>query len=90
MSLSPRQLPRCLSEPDKINGGPDGFWNWDHLWDRMVYRLTYMFTTQTAEDLYRRWLGYPIDPNQYTDGTYHQDSTGRNWVETGDLNKEVI
>lgn len=29
-----------------------------------------MFTTQTAEDLYRRWLGYPIDPNQYTDGTY--------------------
>lgn len=59
-----------LGEPDKINGGPDSLWNWDHLWDHILYRLTYMFTTQTAEDLYRRWLGYPIDPNQYTDGTY--------------------
>ncbi|KAJ5196597.1 Protein of unknown function DUF3405 [Penicillium cf. viridicatum] len=72
-------------KPDKINGGPDSFWNWDHLWDHILYRLTYMFTTQTTEDFYRRWLGYPIDPNQYIDGTYHQDSTGRNWFETGDL-----
>ncbi|CAI7585728.1 unnamed protein product [Penicillium crustosum] len=48
-----------------------------------------MFTTQTAEDLYRRWLGYPIDPNQYTDGTYHQDSAGRNWFETGDLREDL-
>lgn len=59
-----------LGEPDKINGGPDSLWNWDHLWDHVLYRLTYMFTTQTAEDFYQRWLGYPIDPNQYTDGTY--------------------
>ncbi|CAI7631641.1 unnamed protein product [Penicillium discolor] len=76
-------------EPDKINGGPDSLWNWDHLWDHILYRLTYMFTTQTAEDFYRRWLGYPIDPNQYTDGTYHQDSTGRNWFETGNLREDL-
>ncbi|KAJ5686040.1 hypothetical protein N7536_008659, partial [Penicillium majusculum] len=78
-----------LGEPDKIDGGPDSLWNWDHLWDHVLYRLTYMFTTQTAEDFYRRWLGYPIDPNQYTDGTYHQDSTGRNWFETGDLREDL-
>ncbi|KAK4870235.1 hypothetical protein LT330_005289 [Penicillium expansum] len=76
-------------EPDKVNGGPDSLWNWDHLWDHILYRLTYMFTTQTAEDFYRRWLGYPIDPNQYTDGTYHQDGTGRNWFETGDLREDL-
>lgn len=55
--------------PEKINGGPDSFWNFGHYWDHILFRFSYMFTTQTGEDLYRRWLGYKIDPNQYTDGT---------------------
>lgn len=54
--------------PEKINGGPDSIWNWNHLFDHILYRISYMFTTQTAEDLFRRWLGYKPDPNQYTDG----------------------
>ncbi|KGO69697.1 Protein of unknown function DUF3405 [Penicillium italicum] len=88
---TPKEIGRIMNpgEADKINGGPDSFWNWDHLWDHILYRLTYMFTTQTAEDFYRRWLGYPIDPNQYTDGTFHQDGTGRNWFETGDLREDL-
>lgn len=67
-----KELGRILNpgEPHKINGGSDSIWNWDHRWDHILYRLTYMFSTQTAEDLYRRWLGYPIDPNQFTDGSY--------------------
>ncbi|KAJ5435375.1 Protein of unknown function DUF3405, partial [Penicillium cf. griseofulvum] len=67
---TPKELGRILNpgEPDKINGGENSFWNWDHRWDHILYRMTYMFTTQTAEDFYRRWLGYPVDSNQYTDG----------------------
>ncbi|KAJ5138677.1 uncharacterized protein N7515_003525 [Penicillium bovifimosum] len=44
--------------PENINGGVDSIWNWDHLFDHIMYRLSYMFTTHSAEDLYRRWLGY--------------------------------
>ncbi|CAI7618299.1 unnamed protein product [Penicillium glandicola] len=86
-----KELGRIMNpgEPEKINGGPDSFWNWDHRWDRILYRLSYMFTTQTAEDFYRRWLGYPIDPNQFTDGSYHQDPQGLNWFESGDLREDL-
>ncbi|OJJ49085.1 hypothetical protein ASPZODRAFT_164659 [Penicilliopsis zonata CBS 506.65] len=47
--------------PEKINGGPDSVWNWNHRWDHIIYRLTYMFTTYTAEDLFRWWMGYRTD-----------------------------
>lgn len=43
---------------ENMNGGPDSIWNFDHLWDHITYRLSYMFTTHTAEDLYRRWMGF--------------------------------
>ena len=69
---SSKELGRILNpgQPEKINGGDDSVWNWNHRWDHILYRLSYMFTTQTAEDLYRRWLGYRIDPNQFVDGSY--------------------
>jgi hypothetical protein len=53
---TPKELGRIISpgEPDKINGGENSFWNWDHRWDHILYRITYMFTTQTAEYFYRR------------------------------------
>ncbi|KAJ5679340.1 hypothetical protein N7462_007584 [Penicillium macrosclerotiorum] len=50
--------------PENINGGPDSIWNWDHLYDHIMYRLSYMFTTHTAEDLYRRWLGFRTAENE--------------------------
>ncbi|OQE13532.1 hypothetical protein PENFLA_c046G05942 [Penicillium flavigenum] len=86
-----KELGRILNpgDPQKINGGGNSIWNWDHQWDHILYRLSYMFSTQTAEDLYRRWLGYPIDPNQFTDGSYHQDPQGRNWFESGDLREDL-
>ncbi|RAH67834.1 DUF3405 domain-containing protein [Aspergillus aculeatinus CBS 121060] len=84
---TPKELGRILNPgtPEKINGGSDSIWSWNHQWDHIIYRMSYMFTTQTAEDLFRRWLGYKIDPNQYTDGSYHQDPQGRNWFDGGDL-----
>ncbi|GIC93024.1 DUF3405 domain-containing protein [Aspergillus udagawae] len=48
-------------EPEKINGGNDSIWNWNHLLDHIIYRSSYMFTTYTAEDLFRRWLGFKSD-----------------------------
>ena len=50
--------------PENINGGPDSIWNFDHFYDHIMYRLSYMFTTHTAEDLYRRWLGYRTANNE--------------------------
>ncbi|KAJ5201439.1 uncharacterized protein N7498_006102 [Penicillium cinerascens] len=86
-----KELGRILNPgaPEKINGGEDSIWNWDHRWDHILYRLSYMFSTQSAEDFYRRWMGFKIDPLQYTDGTYHQDPQGRNWFETGDLREDL-
>jgi hypothetical protein len=57
---TPEELARIYNpgEPENINGGEDSIWNFDHLYDHIMYRLSYMFTTHTAEDLYRRWLGY--------------------------------
>ncbi|BCS23138.1 uncharacterized protein APUU_31363S [Aspergillus puulaauensis] len=57
---TPQELARIYNPgpPENINGGPDSIWNFDHIFDHITYRLSYMFTTHTAEDLYRRWLGY--------------------------------
>ncbi|KAB5526343.1 hypothetical protein GE09DRAFT_1151158 [Coniochaeta sp. 2T2.1] len=76
------------SDPSKINGDGDSLWNWDHKWDHILFRMSYMFTTQTAEDLIRRWLGYKADENQYTDGSLHRDPQGRFWYDEGRLEEE--
>ncbi|KAL4784727.1 hypothetical protein BJX76DRAFT_356714 [Aspergillus varians] len=77
-----------IGAPEKNNGGPDSFWNYDHKWDRILYRTTYMFTSQTGEDFYRRWLGYKADPDQATDGNPHQDGQGLNWYDGGYLQED--
>lgn len=63
---TPHELARIYNRglPENINGGPDSIWNFDHLYDHIMYRLSYMFTTHTAEDLYRRWLGYRTAANE--------------------------
>ncbi|KAJ5921372.1 hypothetical protein N7466_009698 [Penicillium verhagenii] len=86
-----RELGRIMNPgpAEKINGGEDSIWNWDHHWDHILYRLTYLFSTLPSENLYRRWLGFKVDPDQYIDGTFHQDPQGRNWFETGDLREDL-
>ncbi|KAJ5458104.1 hypothetical protein N7475_009492 [Penicillium sp. IBT 31633x] len=88
---TPKELGRILNRgsAEKMNGGNDSVWNWDHRWDRILYRFSYMFSTQTAEDLYRRWMGYKVDPNQFVDGSYHQDPQGLNWFDSGDLREDL-
>ncbi|KAJ5892600.1 hypothetical protein N7504_009291 [Penicillium tannophilum] len=63
---TPEELARIYNRgpPENINGGPDSIWNWDHVYDHIMYRLSYMFTTHTGEDLYRRWLGYRTAENE--------------------------
>ncbi|KAL4799737.1 hypothetical protein BDV19DRAFT_376171 [Aspergillus venezuelensis] len=72
-----------------VNSGPDSLWNWDHHFDHVLYRMGYMFTGQTGEDLYRRWLGYVVDGGQYTDGSHHQDPQGRKRFDHGDLREDL-
>ena len=48
----------------RMNGNWDSIWNWNHLMDHIMYRTTYMFSSQAGEDLFRRWMGYPVDGNQ--------------------------
>ncbi|CAI7664862.1 unnamed protein product [Penicillium manginii] len=50
--------------PENINGGPDSIWNFDHIYDHIMYRLSYMFTTHTAEDMFRRWMGFRTAANE--------------------------
>ena len=68
---TPKEIAGILNpgQPGKINGGPDSSWNWNHKLDHIVFRMSYMFTGQPAEDFTRRWLGYKPNPNQYTDGS---------------------
>ncbi|KAJ5280883.1 hypothetical protein N7478_006255 [Penicillium angulare] len=63
---TPRELAQTYNAgpPEDNNAGPNSIWNWDHLHDHIMYRLSYMFTTHTAEDLYRRWLGYRTAENE--------------------------
>lgn len=86
-----KELGRIMNQgaAEKINGGEDSIWNWDHRWDHILYRLSYMFTAQSPGDFYRRWMGFKIDHSQHTDGSYHQDPQGRNWFETGDLREDL-
>lgn len=67
---SPGEMARIFNRgaPENINGGPDSIWNWDHRFDFLWYRISYMFATQTAEDLFRRWLGFPPNPSLFLSG----------------------
>lgn len=68
---TPKELARLMNPgfPEKINGGPDSFWNyWEHALEHIVFRISFMYTTQTAEDMFRRWMGYKAEANQATDG----------------------
>jgi hypothetical protein len=47
--------------PEKIGGGPDSIWNWNHEHDHILYRFSYMYKSLFPEELYRRWLGYKGD-----------------------------
>ncbi|KAL4905768.1 hypothetical protein BDW74DRAFT_184848 [Aspergillus multicolor] len=87
----PKEMDRIVNKGpvEKMNGGPDSIWNWDHKFDHVLYRLSYMFTSQAAEDFYRRWLGFAVDGGQYTDGSFHQDPQGRNWFDGGDLREDL-
>lgn len=57
-----------VGPPEQINGTPESWWNWNHLVDRIFYRISFLFTNQAAEDLFRRWMGYPVNPDEATDG----------------------
>ncbi|KAJ5350033.1 hypothetical protein N7541_007760 [Penicillium brevicompactum] len=54
--------------PENINGDSNSIWNWDHKFDYLWYRISFMFATQTAEDLFRRWSGYPPNPARHLSG----------------------
>jgi hypothetical protein len=60
---TPTEMSRIFNRgpPENMNGDPHSIWNWDHQFDYLWYRISYMFATQTAEDLFRRWLG--LQPN---------------------------
>ncbi|KAJ5583987.1 uncharacterized protein N7459_003787 [Penicillium hispanicum] len=90
---TPKELARIMNpgEPEKINGGPDSFWNYnEHALDHIVYRTSFMYSAQTAEDLFRRWMGYEVDPNEFTNDQPHQDIYGRNWFDSGDLREDLF
>ncbi|KUM64357.1 hypothetical protein ACN42_g2716 [Penicillium freii] len=50
---SSKELGRILNpgQPEKINGGDDSVWNWNHRWDHILYRLSYMFTHRLRKTL---------------------------------------
>lgn len=76
-------------DPARMNGGSDSLWNFDHRFDHLLYRMTYMFTTRTAEDLFRRWMGWVADPGQYSEGAgSHRDAQGRYWFDEGRLEEK--
>jgi hypothetical protein len=67
---TPEEMSRIFNRgpPENINGDPHSIWNWDHRFDYLWYRISYMFATQTAEDLFRRWLGFQPDPSLHLSG----------------------
>lgn len=67
---TPKEMARIFNPgpPENINGESDSIWNWNHRFDYLWYRFSYMFTTQTAEDLFRRWLGFGSEPDLHRSG----------------------
>ncbi|KAJ5179264.1 hypothetical protein N7492_002474 [Penicillium capsulatum] len=88
---TPNQLAGILNHgsAEKMNAGPDSVWSLNHLVDHVLYRMSYLFTTQTGEDLFRRWMGYKVDPRENDNGLSRQDPYGRTWVESGDLREDL-
>ncbi|KAJ6034606.1 uncharacterized protein N7446_009359 [Penicillium canescens] len=86
---SPGEMARIFNRgsPDNINGGSDSIWNWDHRFDYLWYRISYMFATQAAEDLFRRWMGFQPDPRLYLDGIRPEYRPGRFWDDGGSLDE---
>lgn len=67
---TPAEMSRIFNRgpPENMNGESNSIWNWNHRFDYLWYRISYMFTTQTAEDLFRRWLGLEPDPSLHLSG----------------------
>ncbi|KAJ6002312.1 hypothetical protein N7522_007539 [Penicillium canescens] len=86
---SPGEMARIFNRgsPENINGGSDSIWNWDHRFDYLWYRISYMFATQAAEDLFRRWMGFQPDPRLYLDGIRPEYRPGRFWDDGGSLDE---
>ncbi|KAJ5086557.1 hypothetical protein NUU61_007864 [Penicillium alfredii] len=76
---SPRELARIYNPgtPENVNGGPDSIMNWDDHFHYIMYRLSYMFTSHTGEDLYRRWLGYRTAEQEEAEKRSEETSYGR-------------
>lgn len=67
---TPAEMSRIFNRgpPENMNGDSNSIWNWNHRFDYLWYRISYMFTTQTAEDLFRRWSGFQPDPSLHLSG----------------------
>jgi hypothetical protein len=67
---TPKELDKIYNRgpPEKISGTPDSIWEYGVI-NRIMYRISFMYSSQLSEDLFRRWLGYKPSMSQYTDGT---------------------
>jgi hypothetical protein len=67
---TPKELDKIYNRgpPEKISGTTDTVWEYSIV-NRIMYRISFMYSSQTSEDLFRRWLGYKPSITQYTDGT---------------------
>lgn len=67
---TPKELDRIYNRgpPEKISGTPDSIWEYGVI-NRIMYRISFMYSSQLSEDLFRRWLGYKPSVSQYTDGS---------------------
>jgi hypothetical protein len=67
---TPKEVARIMNKGsvENMNGDHDSIWNYNHAFDHIMLRTTYMFKTRTAEDLFRLWMGFKVDENQATDG----------------------
>ncbi|KAJ6129965.1 hypothetical protein N7512_002745 [Penicillium capsulatum] len=87
---TPKEIAKYYNQgpPERVNGEWDSIWSWNHLMDHVMYRVSYMFASQTGEDLYRRWMGYEVDKQQEAEVGNHTDAQGRVWFEGGEVNEQ--
>lgn len=48
----------------QITGRPSGVRNWNQRLDRILFRLSFVFTIPTADDLFRQWMGQKLEPDR--------------------------
>lgn len=67
---TPRELDKIYNRgpPEKISGTPDSIWEYGVI-NRIMYRISFMYSSQSSEDLFRRWLGYKTSMTQHSDGS---------------------